>query len=490
MRWVLGEADRTSPPARRTRSGTRSRSALVVATLAAAEASTVRPPRCAAPPSTARSGADVLMLQAPGLVDGAACDAIGDLPGVEAAGAIRAVPEPIVAAALPNGSIAGYRSRKARLRAFGVDAADADVALSEEVATSLGLSPGDPLITTSGATAVRGTFAWPDDGRRFGFSYAALAPDPGGEPSTSAGHAPGGPANLQSLLDPHRGHRTRRERSDHGRAADTRRTGPRSSAGAVTTSGPPGSPPGSPWSPTSSSVRLGARTTTRAGGARHVGVGLGQQHLHRARRGRGVGLGGGSAGRGHRDRPGLPEQRRRRRRAATVRYGSGHAASSGHSSAPSSRPAPSHASPISSGTSRRGDGPARLTVPRMQSTRPAARAAPGVWAGYGRPAGRARRLVGPDPGLRLRAGPGPVLEVGLVLVASLVLVGEGGRSAGGSGPGDGSGPGRGSGPGPARRWGPSGRSGPGDGSGPGRGSGPGAGPGPGPAARRVPGLAR
>lgn len=179
MRWVLGEARRniTSGTTHALRYALAL--AVVVATLAAAEATTIDAALNRAAEYRA-SGANVLMLQAPGLVDGAACDAIGDLPGVEAAGAIRAEPTPIVAAALPNGSIAGYTVTEGALELFGVDGAAAGLAVSDEVAASLGLSPGDPLITTSGTTAIRGTFVWPDDGRRFGFSYAALAPEQGG----------------------------------------------------------------------------------------------------------------------------------------------------------------------------------------------------------------------------------------------------------------------------------------------------------------------
>lgn len=283
MRWVLGEAGRNITSG--TTHALRYALALAVllATLAAADAATVDAALHRAEEYRA-SGANVVVLQAPGMVDGAACDALGDLPGVEAAGAIRSVPEPVVAAALPNGSIAGYRVTEGALALFGVTASEhgagSGVVLSEEVAVSLGLEPGDPFVTTTGTTAVRGTFGWPDDGRRFGFSYAALAPDLSGEPFDECwAQAWPVPTNLASVLrltvaagidessqvTVGQLNTTRGTSFDGGRLYDERTTRP------------------APWVALLAGLAIGyvAVRTRRLelAAARHVGMGVGRQHL-------------------------------------------------------------------------------------------------------------------------------------------------------------------------------------------------------------------
>lgn len=279
MRWVLGEAGRNLASGTTHALRYALALALVVATLAAAEAATVDSALRRAEEYRA-SGANVIMLQAPGLVDGAACDAISGLPGVEAAGALRSVPDPVVAAALPQGSIAGYRVTDGALDLFGVTGTGAGVAVSQEVADSLGLEPGDPLVTTAGTTAVRGTFPWPDDGRRFGFSYAALAPDRGDEPFDECwARAWPVPTNLASVLRLTVGaggdestqvtvgqlNTTHGTSFDGGRLYDERTTRP------------------APWIALGAGLVIGyVSVRTRRlelAAARHVGVGLGHQHV-------------------------------------------------------------------------------------------------------------------------------------------------------------------------------------------------------------------
>lgn len=176
MRWVPGEA------ARNLLSGTthalRHAVALgvVLAALATAEVLAVDAilSRAAA---YRDSGGSVLTLEAVGQVDGSACDALGDAPGVRAAGALRAEPEPLVASALPRGPVAAYAVTGGLLDVLQAErTAEPGVVLSRTAADGLGVDVGAPLATTTGTTAVHGVFDWPDDGRRSGFGYAALVP--------------------------------------------------------------------------------------------------------------------------------------------------------------------------------------------------------------------------------------------------------------------------------------------------------------------------
>ena len=182
MRWVLGEA------ARDIGSGTAHvlRSALVLALVVggctAADVASVDAllDRGAA---FRDSGAAVLTIDAPGAVDGDACDALADVPGVRAAGALRQEPEPLVPAALPRGPVAHYAVTPGTADLLRVDVTEpTGVLLAAQAAAALGVGPGDPVVLSSTPTTVRGVFAWPDDGRRSGYGYAALVPADRTEP--------------------------------------------------------------------------------------------------------------------------------------------------------------------------------------------------------------------------------------------------------------------------------------------------------------------
>jgi len=123
------------------------------------------------------SGASVVTLEAPGLIDGASCDALGRLPGVQAAGALRADERPLVPSVLPRGPMSAYIVTDGLLALVGADQDHGTgIVLAQQVSTTLDRPIGAELATTSGITRVRGTYAWPDDGRRAGFSFAALIP--------------------------------------------------------------------------------------------------------------------------------------------------------------------------------------------------------------------------------------------------------------------------------------------------------------------------
>ncbi|MCL2090580.1 MAG: hypothetical protein FWH11_05065 [Micrococcales bacterium] len=176
MRWVVGEAGRNLV------SGTTHALryalvlALVLGTLVVAEVAGVDTILARAE-AYRDSGGSVLTLEAAGRVDGTRCQALGDIPGVRAAGALRAEPDTLVAVVLPRGPMATYAVTDGFLKVVHAErVSTAGVVVSQNVADSLGLSHGSDLATTSGTTTVQGTFAWPDDGRRSGFAYAALVP--------------------------------------------------------------------------------------------------------------------------------------------------------------------------------------------------------------------------------------------------------------------------------------------------------------------------
>lgn len=177
MRWVPGEALRnilagTTHALRYTLA-----LALLVGTGTAADVVTVD--QMLQHAATVRdSGGSVLTIESVGGVDGAACAALENLPQVRAAGALRHEETPITTAVLPRGPLATFTVTDGL-----VDLVDASgtgsvgIVLSEDAATALGARAGDDLVIADGRTArIRGTYPWPDDGRRTGYAYAALVP--------------------------------------------------------------------------------------------------------------------------------------------------------------------------------------------------------------------------------------------------------------------------------------------------------------------------
>lgn len=156
-----------------------------------------------------RAGASVLILTAEGLIDGASCDRLGELPGVRASGAIRAEPEgaAVIALALPDTPIPAHAVSPGFARILGAEVGAAPtesgtpteggtpeegsarretpgggVFLGEEAAALLAATPGGALPTTAGEARIAGTYAYPVDGRRTGLSFAVLVPRDHREP--------------------------------------------------------------------------------------------------------------------------------------------------------------------------------------------------------------------------------------------------------------------------------------------------------------------
>lgn len=117
------------------------------------------------------SGAAILILQAPGAVDGRACDALNGTPGVRA-GALRAAPANVVGAALPDSSVPTYEVTGGFSDLLGANGGGPNkrggVLLSPEVASTLG--------NGLGSVEVSGTYRYPDDGRRADLGFAILVP--------------------------------------------------------------------------------------------------------------------------------------------------------------------------------------------------------------------------------------------------------------------------------------------------------------------------
>ncbi|RLP83795.1 hypothetical protein D9V34_03010 [Mycetocola lacteus] len=131
-----------------------------------------------------RSGASILMFQAPGQIDATRCEALSALPNVNQAGAVRENPVGVKPTALPGHSIPQRDASEGFIRlitaAGSTPAAvsGAGVVISDQVAAALGRRGGDTIMTGAGTIPVRAVFPYPDDGRKPGLGYTVLSPVP------------------------------------------------------------------------------------------------------------------------------------------------------------------------------------------------------------------------------------------------------------------------------------------------------------------------
>ncbi len=124
-----------------------------------------------------RRGASISILEVPTGIDGRACDALADQPGVRASGALRESQTPFTVAVAPQNPLThfeatpGFRHIFPNARRVG----DVGVLLPGSVVESLGLGRDGSIVTTNGHALVAGFYDYPDDGRPRGFGYAALS---------------------------------------------------------------------------------------------------------------------------------------------------------------------------------------------------------------------------------------------------------------------------------------------------------------------------
>lgn len=124
-----------------------------------------------------RSGASTSILTLDGKIDGERCNDLTQMPGVRASGAVRATNDAIKPAVIPGAPLPVYEVSPGFISVIGADSRRAGVLLGPEASEALGIHGPGAIATAHGTVPVAGSYAYPDDGRRPGFSYAAIAPD-------------------------------------------------------------------------------------------------------------------------------------------------------------------------------------------------------------------------------------------------------------------------------------------------------------------------
>ncbi|RMI06576.1 hypothetical protein EBM89_15970 [Cellulomonas triticagri] len=128
------------------------------------------------------TGGATHVLSSPGGVSGSACDALSGVGTVVASGALRTSSDRLALAATPRSPVTVSEVTPGFARLLDVTPrgeAATGLLLSEALADQVLAASAPQVATESGAaTAVRGTYAWPRDGRLQALAYAALAPAP------------------------------------------------------------------------------------------------------------------------------------------------------------------------------------------------------------------------------------------------------------------------------------------------------------------------
>ena len=129
-----------------------------------------------------QSLAHVQVLRIPDHIDPAACLALEELPQIEAAAAVRGV-DSIAVGALPHSPLVGFEATTSIGTILNAgtltDSTIGGVYIPENVAETLGVSPGSTTHLAGRQTPIAGVFPWDEnDGRRVGYAYSAFVPVP------------------------------------------------------------------------------------------------------------------------------------------------------------------------------------------------------------------------------------------------------------------------------------------------------------------------
>lgn len=124
-------------------------------------------------------GASVTTITAPDGVSGRACERLSELPGVRSAGALRASVEGLHAILLLRSPLPMFQVSPGFIKLVGAGGPTLDgIAVPNDVMQALSAPIGGSLTTDQGLAHIGATYAYPSDGRRPGFGWAALITGP------------------------------------------------------------------------------------------------------------------------------------------------------------------------------------------------------------------------------------------------------------------------------------------------------------------------
>ncbi|MBW3077790.1 hypothetical protein [Bifidobacterium simiiventris] len=129
-----------------------------------------------------RAGGDIMIVNAPERIDGAACGNLTSISGVQGAMAIR-VTEPVTVLALPDAPYVAYETSSDPSPILDVEGSRGLI-VARGIADRLGLGVGDKLhMRNGGGMTVTGIYDWPNDGRQPQYASVMFVDTPASERS-------------------------------------------------------------------------------------------------------------------------------------------------------------------------------------------------------------------------------------------------------------------------------------------------------------------
>lgn len=126
-----------------------------------------------------QSGSTIFVVTADNGIDGAACERLSQVRGIVHSGAVRSTTTSLRVSSLPSSPIPVKESSPRFPLLLGGKMSEQGILLPESVFETLGRRHS--IETDVGRVRIASAFPFPDDGRRGGLQYAALAPVPASE---------------------------------------------------------------------------------------------------------------------------------------------------------------------------------------------------------------------------------------------------------------------------------------------------------------------
>ena len=125
------------------------------------------------------SGASVWVVEAPAGIDAARCEALADVEGVNASGALRESSVTVRPASLPSSEIRVVEATPGLGAVLAVEGPpEGGVWLPRALAETLGIASGGSIETVEGRVTVAGRYEYPADGRMTTLEHVVVAPVP------------------------------------------------------------------------------------------------------------------------------------------------------------------------------------------------------------------------------------------------------------------------------------------------------------------------
>jgi hypothetical protein len=124
-----------------------------------------------------KGGGATWVIESPGQIDGAACDALSEIPAIRSSGAARKLAEPVTIVSLPSAPVPAFEVTPGLASMYGNPGTSGNL-IPQTLASRLSVEASDEVKAVEGTVRIAAVYQHPDDGRAPDFGYAILQPVP------------------------------------------------------------------------------------------------------------------------------------------------------------------------------------------------------------------------------------------------------------------------------------------------------------------------